>query len=42
MYLVYIIVCDNLSYVGMTNNFLNRWQQHNGILTGGGIERRIL
>jgi putative endonuclease len=35
MYLVYIIVCDNLSYVGMTNNFLNRWQQHNGILKGG-------
>lgn len=35
MYLVYIIVCDNLSYVGMTNDFLHRWQQHNGILTGG-------
>ena len=35
MYLVYIIKCNNLSYVGMTNNFLNRWQQHNGILSGG-------
>ena len=35
MYLVYIIVCDNLYYVGMTNNFLNRWFQHNGILSGG-------
>ena len=35
MYLVYVIVCDNLSYVGMTNDFLHRWQQHNGILTGG-------
>ena len=35
MYLVYIIICNNLSYVGMTNNFLNRWQQHNGILNGG-------
>ena len=35
MYLVYIIVCDNLSYVGMTNDFLNRWQQHNGMLSGG-------
>ena len=35
MYLVYIIVCDNLSYIGMTNDFLNRWQQHNGILAGG-------
>lgn len=35
MYLVYIIKCNNLSYVGMTNDFLNRWQQHNGILSGG-------
>ena len=35
MYLVYIIKCNNLSYVGMTNNFLNRWQQHNGMLSGG-------
>lgn len=35
MYLVYVIVCDNLSYVGMTNDFLHRWQQHNGILSGG-------
>ena len=35
MYLVYIIICDNLYYVGMTNNFLNRWFQHNSILSGG-------
>lgn len=35
MYLVYIIICDNLSYVGMTNDFFNRWQQHNGIIAGG-------
>jgi len=35
MYLVYVIICDNLSYVGMTNDFLNRWQQHNGIISGG-------
>ena len=35
MYLVYILKCDNLTYVGMTNNFLRRWQQHNGILSGG-------
>lgn len=35
MYLVYIIICDNLSYVGMTNDFLKRWQQHNSILSGG-------
>ena len=35
MYLVYIIVCDNLSYIGMTNDFFNRWLQHNGIISGG-------
>ena len=35
MYLVYIIVCDKLSYVGMTNDFFNRWLQHNGIISGG-------
>ena len=35
MYLVYIIRCDELYYIGMTNDFLNRWQQHNGILSGG-------
>lgn len=35
MYLVYIIKCDNLSYCGMTNNFFNRWLQHNGIISGG-------
>ena len=35
MYLVYVIICDNLSYVGMTNDFLHRWQQHNGMLSGG-------
>ena len=34
-YLVYILKCDNLTYVGMTNNFFRRWQQHNGILSGG-------
>lgn len=35
MYLVYIIKCDDLYYIGMTNDFFNRWQQHNGILSGG-------
>ena len=35
MYLVYILKCDNLTYVGMTNDFSHRWQQHNGILSGG-------
>lgn len=35
MYLVYIIKCDNLFYIGMTNDFFNRWQQHNGLLSGG-------
>ena len=34
-YLVYLITCDNLYYIGMTNNFTRRIQQHNGILKGG-------
>ena len=35
IYLVYILKCDNLTYVGMTNDFFRRWQQHNQILSGG-------
>ena len=35
MFLVYILKCDNLTYVGMTNDFFHRWLQHNGILSGG-------
>ena len=35
MYLVYIFKCNNLTYVGMTNDFFKRWQQHNQILSGG-------
>lgn len=35
MYLVYILQADNLSYIGMTNNFERRWKQHNQILQGG-------
>lgn len=35
MFLVYVLKCDNLTYVGMTNDFFHRWQQHNGILSGG-------
>ena len=35
MYLVYIIVSDNRSYIGMTNDFLKRWKQHNKIIKGG-------
>ena len=35
MYLVYTIQSDNLSYIGMTNDFLKRWKQHNNILKGG-------
>ena len=35
MFLVYILKCENLTYVGMTNDFFHRWQQHNGILSGG-------
>ena len=35
MYLVYILKSQNKSYIGMTNDFFRRWQQHNGILQGG-------
>ena len=35
MYLVYILQADNLSYIGMTNNFERRWKQHNQLLQGG-------
>jgi len=35
MYLVYILVCNNLYYIGMTNNFFRRWMQHNSLLSGG-------
>lgn len=35
MYLVYLIKCDNLSYVGMTNNIFKRLRQHNGEISGG-------
>lgn len=35
MYIVYILQSGNLSYVGMTNDFLHRWRQHNGLIKGG-------
>ena len=35
MYLVYILKSDNLSYVGMTNDFFKRFRQHNQELKGG-------
>jgi len=35
MYLVYLLKCDNLTYIGMTNNFFRRWRQHIGDLKGG-------
>ena len=35
MYLVYILKSDNLSYVGMTNDFFKRWRQHNQEIKGG-------
>lgn len=35
MYLVYILKSDNLSYIGMTNNFFRRWRQHNQEIKGG-------
>ena len=35
MYLVDLIKCDNLSYIGMTNDFMNRIRQHNQEIKGG-------
>ena len=35
MYVVHILKSHNCSYIGMTNDFFRRWQQHNGILQGG-------
>ena len=35
MYLVYLLKCDNLTYIGMTNDFFKRWRQHIGDLSGG-------
>ena len=35
MYLVYILKSENRSYIGMTNDFLKRWLQHNKVLKGG-------
>ena len=35
MYSVYILRSNNRSYIGMTNNFLRRWMQHNKYISGG-------
>jgi predicted GIY-YIG superfamily endonuclease len=35
MYLVYLIKSNNLSYVGMTNDFTKRLRQHNQEIKGG-------
>ena len=35
MYLVYILRSENKSYIGMTNDFLKRWMQHNRYISGG-------
>jgi len=34
-YVVYILRSGKFSYIGMTNNFLRRWRQHNKMLRGG-------
>jgi predicted GIY-YIG superfamily endonuclease len=34
-YLVYILKSDKYSYVGMTNDFLRRFRQHNKEIKGG-------
>ena len=35
MYVVYLLKCENYSYVGMTNDIFKRIRQHNGEIKGG-------
>jgi predicted GIY-YIG superfamily endonuclease len=35
MFLVYLLINENKSYIGYTNDFLNRWKQHNNYKKGG-------
>ena len=35
MYVVYLLKCENYSYVGMTNDIFKRLRQHNGEIKGG-------
>lgn len=35
IYMVYILRSGKFSYIGMTNDFLRRWKQHNKLLKGG-------
>jgi predicted GIY-YIG superfamily endonuclease len=35
MFLVYVLKNNNKTYIGYTNDFLKRWKQHNGYLSGG-------
>ena len=35
MYVVYLLRCKTRTYIGMTNDFLKRWRQHNGEIKGG-------
>ena len=37
MYVVYLLKCENYSYVGMTNDIFKRLRQHNGEIKGGAI-----
>ena len=35
IYLVYLLKCENRTYIGMTNDFFHRWRQHIGEIKGG-------
>mgnify|MGYP001215410559 CR=1 FL=1 len=35
MFCVYILYSKGKSYIGMTNDFLKRWMQHNRYISGG-------
>lgn len=39
-YYCYLIICDNKTYIGVTNNLKNRIRKHNGLIKGGAKSTR--
>lgn len=40
-YYCYFIISNNRTYIGITNNLVNRIKKHNGIIKGGAKSTRI-
>ena len=40
-YYCYFIISNNRTYIGITNNLLNRLKKHNGIIKGGAKSTRV-